>query len=342
MRVSVIVPVYNKVSYLKRSIDSILRQKYQEFELIIVDDGSTDGSGELLKQFDDPRITIISQGNAGPGAARNCGIKNSNGELVAFLDADDEWLPDYLSESIALLDTASKDTVAVASGYFEYPQGKSTESMWYRRGIREKEVTLDPRISPMLVVHLLAFMSSWSVVVRRNTLLRFGGFFSDNHCRYAEDSFLWLKILLNETVRFNLNPLVNFHREASQLSKATNGPHPIEPFLLYPEKIRNECPAHLQDLLEKVLTIRAFKTACMLGYWGYWRKARRLVKAFAHTKSIGTPYWLPALVCSTPLGPLIGKIFRACSCSQSPQTKDLTNRSTGKGSSYLEPVVDEQ
>lgn len=325
MRVSVIVPVYNKAKYLKRCIDSILNQSFVGLELIIVDDGSTDDSLKIIDAIEDPRIRVITQENAGPGAARNRGIENARGDLLAFLDADDEWLPDYLKESVALLDSAGRNTAAVTSGYYEFPKGNSTEAMWQKRGIRNQELCLSPDLPPMLVVNYLAFMCSWSTVSRRGPIERLGGFYSDNHCTYAEDSYLWLQVLFNERVQFNTKPLVNFHREASELSNSSSGPHPIEPFLLFPEAIRNRCPAHLRELLQKVLDIRAFKTACVMGYWGKWRKARDLLKNYAHTSSVGLPYFVPALVCSTPIGSLLGELSRDVSSGKMPRMNDLVN-----------------
>jgi len=99
---SVVIPLYNKARHIKRAINSVLAQSYTDFELIIVDDGSTDGSGELARQVTDPRIRLIAQPNVGAGAARNTGILAARAELVAFLDADDEWLPNFLETVMGL------------------------------------------------------------------------------------------------------------------------------------------------------------------------------------------------------------------------------------------------
>ncbi len=91
--ISVVIPLYNKEPYIKRAIDSILAQKIQDYEIIVIDDGSTDKSAEVVKSFPDPRIRLIQQENAGVSAARNRGIEEAKAELIAFLDADDEWTP---------------------------------------------------------------------------------------------------------------------------------------------------------------------------------------------------------------------------------------------------------
>jgi glycosyltransferase involved in cell wall biosynthesis len=96
--ISVVIPLYNKRTYIRRAVDSVLAQSFREFELIVVDDGSTDGGHELLADIADPRMKLIRQANAGEGEARNCGAEEAVATWVAFLDADDMWLPEHLSE----------------------------------------------------------------------------------------------------------------------------------------------------------------------------------------------------------------------------------------------------
>jgi len=97
MIISVVIPVYNCEMFLAQSIDSILAQTYNPIEIIVIDDGSTDGSGAVAKSFEDFQVKYFYQPNSGIGAARNMGIKISKGKFLAFLDADDLWMPDKLS-----------------------------------------------------------------------------------------------------------------------------------------------------------------------------------------------------------------------------------------------------
>lgn len=99
---SIVIPLYNKEQYISKTIQSVISQTYNNFEIIIVDDGSTDNSLKEVEKFDDARLCIINQKNAGVSAARNRGIEESKYELIAFLDADDEWLPNHLQELMAL------------------------------------------------------------------------------------------------------------------------------------------------------------------------------------------------------------------------------------------------
>jgi GT2 family glycosyltransferase len=311
MSISIIVPVYNKASYIARCLDSIAAQTFQNFEVIVVDDGSTDGSSDIVAAYPDPRIRLVRQANAGPGAARNRGAAEARFPLLAFLDADDEWLPGYLEHSFQLLEEHGEDVASVSSGYIEEPAGISREPMWRSRGMTEGVHVLTPQTSPVLVMHELAYMSPWSTVIRAEALKRWGGFYDREKSLYGEDSFLFLKVLLNEKVVFSLTPLTRFHTEASSLSFNLEGPRPVEPFLRYPEEIESVCPAELRDLLSRVLAAHATKTAFMLGYWGRWREAKELRRRFPTRGAWRVRRHFHALICSTPVGASLARAKRA-------------------------------
>lgn len=105
-KISVIVPVYRGEPYIELTVQSVLDQTYKNFELLIVDDGSPDRSIEICQQFTDSRIKIVRQANQGVSAARNNGIRHAQGEYIAFLDADDLWLPDKLEKHFAHLENS--------------------------------------------------------------------------------------------------------------------------------------------------------------------------------------------------------------------------------------------
>jgi glycosyltransferase involved in cell wall biosynthesis len=313
LRVSVIIPLYNKAPYVRRALDSIAAQTFADFEVIVVDDGSTDDGAAIVESYVDARFRLIRQANAGPGAARNAGLRQAQGEFIAFLDADDEWRPNYLQESVRLLESFGTEVASVTCGYIEYPSGQSLESMWRQRGLSDGVQRVNAETDPSLVVRMLAYMSPCSTLTRAEVIRRWNGFYDREKCAFGEDAFLWLKILLNETVAFNLEPLAKFHREASGLSKNLNGSRPIEPFLEDASEIEAACPPRLRDLLRSVLAIRAAKTACVLGYWGQWREARSLVRRFTSAKNWRLPYHASAVVCSTPIGSVLGASWRLMS-----------------------------
>jgi hypothetical protein len=310
LKVSIVIPLYNKAPYVERALDSIGAQSFSDFEVIVVDDGSTDDGPAVVARYPDPRVRLITQPNAGPGHARNAGIEEAQGDYVAFLDADDEWLSTYLEESVRLLDRLGPDVAAVSSGYLEFPSGESKSKMWEKRGIKAGAFRLQPETSPSLAVSLLAYMTPPSTLVRAEVLRKWGGFYSSGKCLFAEDAFLWLKVLLNETVAFNLEPLVKIHREASELSKNLRRARPVEPFLIEPFEIEAACPPHLRKLLGGILAIRAAKTACVLGYWGQWREARTLMQRFTTGRDWQLPYYAPGLLCSSPVGAILGTTWR--------------------------------
>jgi glycosyltransferase involved in cell wall biosynthesis len=310
VRVSIIVPLFNKAPHVKRALDSILAQTCADFELIVVDDGSTDDGPRIVEDYDDARIRLVRQSNFGPGAARNRGLNEAQGELVAFLDADDEWLPDYLAESVRLMDASGPGVAAVVSGYIECPAGVSREQMWRARGLTDGVVRVTPETSPRLLIALLAYMSPCTTVARAEAVRQWGGFFEQDHCRYGEDANLWLKVLLNEGVAVNLRPMTRIHFEASGAAQTRRSLRPVEPFLIDAKEIEAATPPDLVELRSQVLAIRALKTACVLGYWGRWREARDLVKRFSVHGAWRLPYYVPSLVCRTPIGPAMGKLSR--------------------------------
>lgn len=310
MKVSVVVPLYNKARWVRRSLDSIAAQTFRRFEVIVVDDGSTDGSGEIVASYPDERFRLVRQDNAGPGAARNRGIAEARGELIAFLDADDEWTPEFLEKMVRTIEAAGPRVGVAVCGYYEFPRGLSREPMWRRRGIREGVFRASPQTSPRELVNLLAYMNPWATIARKKVLWRHGGFYGRDRCLYGEDAFLWLKVLLNEPVAVTLEPLVRFHTEASSLSKNLRGARPVEPFLKYPEELEAACPRHLKDVLRGVLSIRASKTACMLSYWGKWREAREILVRFREGRSLLHPYAVTASLSANWAGAYAGQLWR--------------------------------
>src|SRR5215510_4815345 len=118
-KVSVIIPTHNRAEFLHSAITSVLNQTFQNFEIIIVDDASKDHTREVIANFNDTRVKVIhNQVSKGDAGARNIGVVNSNCEYVAFLDDDDEWLPEKLKIQICLLDNSPPEVGGVCTGCF--------------------------------------------------------------------------------------------------------------------------------------------------------------------------------------------------------------------------------
>lgn len=122
--ISVVIPLYNKESIVEQSLRSVLSQSFRDFEVIVVDDGSTDRSAEIVRDINDPRIRLVSQANGGPSKARNTGIREAKGEWILFLDADDELLPNALHHFHELI-SKYKDANLIACPFYVRSEEKT-------------------------------------------------------------------------------------------------------------------------------------------------------------------------------------------------------------------------
>jgi hypothetical protein len=309
MRVSVVVPLYNKAKYILRTLDSIAAQTLRDCEIIVVDDGSTDGGDAIVAQYRDDRLRLIRQANAGPGAARNRGGQEARAPYVAFLDADDCWRPGYLENGVRMLE-AHPQAAAVSGGWFDYPGEIPCAKVWRARGISEGVHRVTVATPAGLLATRAIYMTPPTTMLRLVEFRRWGGF-EERNCRFAEDSMLWLKMLLHSPVCFYLSPLADLHREASALSGNYRGPRPVEPYLADPSILRGVCPPELRDLLDRFYAVRACKTACMLSYWGEWRQARELLRGFVSLRDWRAPWFFAAMAAATPPGGWLGRRLSA-------------------------------
>ena len=192
VRFTVVIPAYNAARTIGSTIRSVLGQTTQDFEVIIVDDGSTDETVKYASEFEtDPRVRVLRQSNRGPSAARNAGIAAARGSYVSTLDADDLWLPEYLDVMGAALDSSPQASLAYTDAWvLDDLTGRvrRTSAMSYQR---PPKGTLNPR-------ELFFLLLEWnfiytSVTVRRSILEGVGGY--DESLRTSEDWELWLRIV---------------------------------------------------------------------------------------------------------------------------------------------------
>ncbi len=312
MDVSVVVPLYNKAAWVQRALDSISRQTHAPLEVLVVDDGSTDGSDRIARAhaLAHPGFRVLRQPNAGPGAARNAGAAQARGEVLAFLDADDEWAPDYLADAVSALQ-AWPEVASVTLGHRVVPGDEKRQRLWRRRRIPYGLFRATPETDVRRFLHVLAYMSPCATVIRREPFLRHGGFHARGRCTYGEDAALFLRLLLCEPVGLLAEQRVTFHLDASDLSHNHARARPVEPFLSEPEEITAATPRAMRSLLRRFLSIRASKTACMLAFWGRHEEARALLDRFERDRTLDQPWALAALLAVGRMGQLAGALARA-------------------------------
>jgi glycosyltransferase involved in cell wall biosynthesis len=272
----VVIPLYNKRTTIRRAIDSVLSQVAQDLEIIVVDDGSTDGSAAEVAGLADARITLIRQANAGPGRARNVGASQARAELLAFLDGDDEWKSDYLAAGMAAL-AQHPQAVAYACGY---------DSGAFSDRVRDKvsQLTATPAALPPPVTALGAYrvklaldgLHSSSTIVRRAPFLQAGGFYDKDRCLWGEDSYLWAQILFMGPIYWDPAPRILFHVEDSELGFAKRYRDEARPLVIHGMDMVKGIPSQHRDAFLMLVRRTACRDAEILMESGHVRKALRL------------------------------------------------------------------
>ncbi len=185
--VTVVIPLYNKEKYVRRAMDSVLAQTVRPFELLVVNDGSTDNSRALVQEYTDACVRLIDQENRGVSVARNRGIAEARGELIAFLDADDEWLPDFLATILSLRERFPA-AGAYATGLREFRGG---ELVYRNRHLRSNRAEAGCGFD---LWRRGAFVHSSCVAVPRQVFDRIG-VFREGYVT-GEDIDMWFRIAL--------------------------------------------------------------------------------------------------------------------------------------------------
>ena len=229
--ISVIIPLYNKEKSIVSTIESVLSQTYKDWELIVINDGSTDNSLEVVKSFVDGlqivdcRLKILSKENGGVCSARNMGIEEAKGEYIALLDADDLWEKEYLTEQMRMVDDYS-DAAMWGINFAETNNGKIVRRVptglpdGYR-GYIYNYFEMPTRISDL-------FCSS-SVLIRKDVFDKVGLF--DERIKYAEDSDMWFRIIATNKVAFYDRYMVFYQWDAE--NRAMTKQRDLRDFLPY-------------------------------------------------------------------------------------------------------------
>ena len=263
MKFSVVIPLYNKAHYIESTIRSVLHQTCQDFELIVVDDGSSDNSLELARKYESDRVRVIAQENQGVSVARNTGIENARGKFIAFLDADDEWQANYLATIQGLTDQYPESDIFVTAYTVDMGNGKLHYS-----------TRLEPETGCLPSYWLTLakgydFVWTSATVMRRSTLLR-AGLFKPGE-KIGQDLDMWARVArINPKVAYS-NKLCVYYNRAAEANARTRVRvawagaflQDLEEELVNPERTPEEL-ASIQHKYDTKMTVFIF-TAILAG-----------------------------------------------------------------------------
>ncbi len=224
---SIIIPLYNKAPYIQKALQSIVCQTLRDFELIIIDDGSTDGSAiiaekYLIENHREILYKILHQQNSGVSVARNNGVAVSKGEFIAFLDADDWWEPDFLEEMDKMI-AEYPDAGIYAANYVYYKPGKTHVALMLHRGYINYPVAyMQSAAMPV---------TSITTCMPRTVFDEMGGF--PIGIKLGEDFLLWAKTAIHYKVAFCEKPLAYYNNDVPASLRATRNLHVPEHHMLF-------------------------------------------------------------------------------------------------------------
>ena len=228
---SAVIPLYNKAPHVARSVGSVLKQTFQDFELIIVNDASTDGSVEEVKKFNDPRIRLLHRDKPGPGgyAARNLGIEAARGEWIAFLDADDEWYPEHLSK-MKKLSIRYPDVYFMGCGWHNRTKETITEDPYYKYNkskgshILTAKNYLENRLARMGPVR------TSTACIKKISPMALNLFPAENKARRGGDLHAWLKMICyHKKMAWDASLGALYHKDSINMVTKTA---PASPYLM--------------------------------------------------------------------------------------------------------------
>lgn len=210
-RISVVIPLYNKAPYIKRAIASILKQGIDDIEIIVVDGGSDDGGVEIVTGVGDQRIRLIHQKSKGVSEARNEGIAAAESDLIAFLDADDEWFPGFLSTILSLRERFPEAGLYATAYMRCEPDGHRT----YPQYAAIPEHPWSGILPSYMKSAYRGTEPAWTsiAVIPKDVLERTGGFLAGKS--YGEDVELWFRIVIRYPVAFSTEIGGIYHRDTS-------------------------------------------------------------------------------------------------------------------------------
>ena len=258
-RVSVIIPSYNCARYLGRAIDSASAQTYKDYEILVVDDGSTDDTKDVAMQYG-RKVTYLYQQNRGVSAARNHAILKANGELLAYLDADDMWYPEKLERQVAFLDVHQECGMVHSEMSVINEQDEILHLRFYEE--TKRSVPQGHCVQQLL---MRCHIQPLTVVERRSSFDRVGGF--DERLRVAEDYLHWIMIAAEgQALGYMAEPLGKYRWRTGSL--IGNRPRLLEDYVRICDILLHEKPiaARHGEECADILRARSYKVQRELAY----------------------------------------------------------------------------
>lgn len=213
--ISVIIPLYNKERQIRATLESVLRQSYTDYEIVVVDDGSTDGSATAVESVQDTRLRLIRQENGGVSAARNRGICESRGEYVAFLDADDLWEPDFLKTLQHLAELYPDSSVYACNYDFVTPNGTLHPTIIRRLPFTGEHGILSNYFEVASCSHPPLWTSA--LMVKKEAMQAIGGF--PEEVSSGEDLLTWAKLAARCSIAYTRHVYALYQLETSSQGK---------------------------------------------------------------------------------------------------------------------------
>lgn len=286
-RISILMPCWNAASHLPATLASVLAQDFTDWELIIVDDGSTDASPALLAGVQDTRIQVLRQENQGVSAARNRALGLARGEFIAFLDADDTWTPNCLSRLLTALESDGEAVLAYCG--------------WQNLGLQggRGEPFVPPDYECSEKEELLFAGCRWPIhaaLSRRAALLAAGGF--DTTLHNAEDYLLWLKVAVPARIIRVAEVLAFYHFHEGQQASSRHAEAALQ-FLAAQQRYLEQHPGLQQRLGRRRLAQLTSGTLMQRGFERYWQRdlpsARCLFREVMRHRHGGLREWISML-----------------------------------------------
>ncbi len=257
IRFSIIIPLYNKAQYIHATLQSVLAQSYREFEVIVVNDGSTDNSADIVKLIDDERIKLIDKPNGGVSAARNFGIKHAINTYIAFLDADDVWASDHLENMIGLIrDYPESKYYVTAYKCFVNNISNITNIIDLQKYNSHNSFLISDYFEMRVLSDMQICMTS-AICIHRGILGNESAFPEGVSC--GEDLDLWLRLAFKSPIAYSNIPTMYYQIEAT--NSLTTGVTTLKGSFKYWDWFNYESGSpYFEEYVNKMIYLLAIKS----------------------------------------------------------------------------------